>query len=102
MPIASVSSVQGDAEQSKMQVDDDSQLLDEQEAAEEIGMSVSYLQRDRCHGKTGNRTPGPPYYKIGRRVVYKRADLHVWLEQRRVDRPVRAGGNPHADKRCPD
>ncbi|MFN0114178.1 MAG: helix-turn-helix transcriptional regulator [Paracoccaceae bacterium] len=28
---------------------------------------------------------GPPYYKLGRKVVYRGADLNAWAEARRVD-----------------
>lgn len=59
---------------------------DEDGAAEYIGMSTSYLRMDRLRGNVGNRTPGPPYYKIGRSVRYDVRDLDTWLEQRRVDR----------------
>ena len=62
------------------------QKLSEQEAAAHIKMTPSYLQRDRCEGVTGNRTPGPPFYRIGRRIFYKRSDLDAWLEKHRVDR----------------
>lgn len=59
---------------------------DEEAAAEHIGMSVSYLRMDRQRGTVGNRTPGPPYYKIGRSIRYDVRDLDAWLETRRVDR----------------
>ena len=57
-------------------------------AAEHIGMSMSYLRMDRLRGNTGNRTPGPSYYKIGRSVRYDVRDLDKWLDARRVDRSV--------------
>lgn len=28
---------------------------------------------------------GPPFYKLGRKVVYRGADLNVWAEGNRVD-----------------
>ena len=60
--------------------------LSEQDAAAYIGMSPAYLQRDRCEGVVGNRTPGPPFYRIGRRILYKQSDLDAWLEKHRVER----------------
>ncbi len=57
----------------------------EGEAARYIGMSCMYLRISRCEGHRQGRTPGPPYYKIGRSVRYDLADLDRWLEQRRVD-----------------
>lgn len=54
--------------------------LSEQQAAIYTGMSVSYLQKARCNGPTGNRTPGPAFKKIGNRVIYDIADLDAWLD----------------------
>jgi len=34
-------------------------------------------------GDRGNRTPGPPFIKIGRSVRYLVSDLDEWLEQHR-------------------
>ena len=50
------------------------------EAANYIGMSDSYLRVDRSQGPGENRTPGPPYTRKGRRVIYLREDLDAWLE----------------------
>jgi predicted DNA-binding transcriptional regulator AlpA len=41
-----------------------------------VGLSQSTLAKLRL---TGN---GPPYCKLGRRVVYRREDLEAWLESR--------------------
>ena len=60
--------------------------LTEQEAAQYIGMSRSFLRQNRMTGLIGNRTPGPPYIKIGRSVRYQLSDLNVWLEQHRIKR----------------
>ncbi len=60
--------------------------LPESEAAAYIGMSVPFLRADRCRGHIGNRTPGPAYFKLGRRVRYAIADLDAWLAAHRVDR----------------
>lgn len=64
-------------------------LLPETEAAHYIGMSVAYLRMDRCRGRVGNRTPGPPFLKLGRSVRYDVRDLDAWLAERRVDRSAR-------------
>ena len=58
-------------------------LMTEQPAAEHIGMSVAFLRAARQHGVLGNRTPAPPYLKIGRAVRYLRSDLDRWLAERR-------------------
>ena len=28
---------------------------------------------------------GPPFYKLGRKIVYRGADLNAWAEAQRVD-----------------
>ena len=49
--------------------------LRDPEAAEYIGMSESFLRQSRLGGIRENRTPGPPFVKIGRAVRYLREDL---------------------------
>ena len=55
--------------------------LTEQQAALYLSMSRSFLRQGRMHGDRENRTPTPPYYKIGRSIRYKISDLDNWLEQ---------------------
>ena len=57
--------------------------LSEVEAANYIGMSQSFLRQARMNGKRLNRTPGPPFTKIGRKVLYLKDDLDGWLEAHR-------------------
>lgn len=60
------------------------QLLTEAEAAQYIGMSTSYLKKARVSGHVGNRTPGPAFHRMGRRVVrYLKSDLDAWLSSKR-------------------
>ncbi len=47
------------------------------EAAGYINLAASTLTKKRLYGD------GPTYFKIGRRVIYKREDLDVWLERHR-------------------
>lgn len=63
-----------------------SKLLDEREAARLIGMSVAFLRADRYHGHVGNRTVGPPFYRIGRAIRYAPEDLQRWVAAQRVER----------------
>ena len=56
-------------------------VLNEQEAATYIGMSISYLRQDRCYGAIGGRTPGPRFLKYGRAVRYRVVHLNEWLDQ---------------------
>jgi hypothetical protein len=56
-----------------------------------LGFRVSEsFMRSFTRGVTGNRTPPPPHYKIGKWVRYDQADLDAWLDERRVDPAQRA------------
>jgi predicted DNA-binding transcriptional regulator AlpA len=48
------------------------------DAARIVGLSESTLAKMRLNGN------GPTYCKLGRRVVYRLADLEQWLESRTV------------------
>ncbi len=61
------------------------QLLTEKQAAPYIGMSRSFLRQSRMNGKRQNRTAGPPFLKIGRKVLYLADDLDDWLQEHRRD-----------------
>ena len=52
-------------------------FLDTRRAAKVIGMSRRTLEKWRTLGK------GPPYLKLGRRVLYSSTDLEAWIESRR-------------------
>ncbi|MGX7345436.1 helix-turn-helix domain-containing protein [Acetobacter pasteurianus] len=45
------------------------------EAAELIGVSVRTLEKYRCTGG------GPPFLKVGSRVLYLREDVEAWLQR---------------------
>lgn len=51
----------------------------EQEASEYICMSRSFLRQSRMEGNRENRTPAPPFIKIGRAIRYMKDDLDNWL-----------------------
>lgn len=55
----------------------DRSLVDTRRAAKVIGMSRRTLEKWRALGK------GPPYLKLGRRVLYSTTDLEAWLKTRR-------------------
>lgn len=57
----------------------------ERAAAEYISMSSSFLRQSRMDGIRENRTPGPPFVKIGRAVRYLREDLDQWLQAHRQE-----------------
>lgn len=62
-----------------------SRFLTTQEAAQMIGMSASFLKRSRMEGTVGDRTPAPPFYRIGRAIRYHQDDLQKWMEVFRCD-----------------
>ena len=59
-------------------------LLKEKDAAQHIGMSVSYLQHARCYGVTGGGGSGPVHIKLGRSVRYRVSDLERWIKENTV------------------
>ena len=67
----------------------DRDYLTEREAAELIGMSVSFLRAARSRGVLGNRTPPPPHLQMGRAIRYSRRALDEWMSARRVDPAAR-------------
>ena len=52
-------------------------LMSTSEAALYLGLSASFLNKLRCTGG------GPGYVKLGRRVLYPKAELEAWIEARR-------------------
>ena len=56
----------------------------EPEAAAHCGLAPATLATMRCRGS------GPPYFKLGRRVVYSLRDLDKWLAARRVNNTTNA------------
>jgi len=52
--------------------------LTRQEAADWLRLKVSTLEADAV-----TRRLGVPFYKIGRRPLYRRSDLAAWVEARR-------------------
>jgi predicted DNA-binding transcriptional regulator AlpA len=51
--------------------------LDTRQAADHVGLSKSTLDKMRVYGG------GPPFSKLGRRVVYDSGDLDAWLDANR-------------------
>jgi predicted DNA-binding transcriptional regulator AlpA len=51
-------------------------LLNQREAAELCRLSPRTLERFRCTGF------GPRFHKIGRRVLYRHADIETWVASR--------------------
>lgn len=55
------------------------EYFSEREVSQHYGISTGTLQNMRCQGR------GPRYFKFGRAVRYKRADLEAFMEQGRVE-----------------
>ena len=50
-------------------------LLDTEEAASLVRLKPNTLEKMRFHKR------GPTYVKLGRKVFYRREDLHLWVDQ---------------------
>ena len=60
--------------------------FNETEAGIYTGMSRSFLAQSRMDRfKREGRTPGPPYLKVGGRILYLKEDLDNWLREHRVE-----------------
>lgn len=64
--------------------------LNEADAALYLGVSVSSLRKSRMNGPRANHFPPPPYVKLGRRVIYRAADLAQFLESNLATLPAGA------------
>jgi len=70
------------------QIEQAKRALSEAQAACYIGMSRSFLRQDRMNGHRENRTPGPRFIRIGKRIRYLVDDLDAFLEAHAVEREV--------------
>src|SRR5438105_4069016 len=52
------------------------ELLDSEQAAAYLRLARQTLARRRCEGTS------PPFFKVGRQVLYDRHDLDVFLDER--------------------
>jgi len=55
------------------------EILNDVEAADFLGLSAANLRRGRW------KKTGPPFVRLGRRIVYKISDLQEYLDRHRVD-----------------
>ena len=70
------------------------ELLTETEAAQYLGVKPQTLRLWRSTGHIPGRREGPPYVRLGARLIrYAAADLSRWLEQRK------SGGEHGEDKK---
>jgi hypothetical protein len=57
---------------------DNDSVIDAAAAAAFTGLAIATLAKLRCVGG------GPKFFKLGRKVLYRRGDLADWLNARRV------------------
>jgi len=55
------------------------ELLEDDEVAEELHNETKTLANWRT------KRIGPPFIRVGKRVLYRRSDLEKWLESKRVE-----------------
>lgn len=58
----------------------DKKLLNEQETAQYLNMSRSWLRQARCYQWSN----APPYLRLGRSIRYSIKDLDAWIESQAV------------------
>ena len=63
-------------------------LLDEKQAVQYLGVSLSYLRKGRTEGAPGGRTQSPSFVRVGGRVYYRRPDLDNWVSSLASQRVV--------------
>jgi len=56
-----------------------SRVIDDNEAANELGLAVQTLRNWR------NKCKGPPYLKIGRSIRYQVEDIETYKRKKRID-----------------
>ncbi|WP_306253159.1 AlpA family transcriptional regulator [Parvularcula sp. IMCC14364] len=59
-----------------MDTTDDNELFVTEQAADFLGLSVSWMMKARVTGD------GPPFAKLSRRVMYRKSDLIAWVSER--------------------
>ena len=65
--------------------------VSEEVAARYLCLSVSALRKSRMNGEREGHLPPPPFVRLGRRVIYRLADLDRYLEANVVASPPVTG-----------
>jgi predicted DNA-binding transcriptional regulator AlpA len=63
---------------------EDSLLMNEKQAAEFLGLSLSYLRKSRMQAQLSGKREMPPYIKLKKLVYYRKPDLIAWLDRQTV------------------
>lgn len=70
--------------------DRDDEHLTEFQVAAESPLGVAWLRAKRLRGAAGDGDAGPPFYRVGRKITYRRGDVRAYLEAHKVDRSKNA------------
>jgi predicted DNA-binding transcriptional regulator AlpA len=62
-----------------MSTNDSRELLTSEETADLVRLPLSTLYVFNSQGV------GPPRYKVGRRILYRRSEVMAWVESRRIN-----------------
>ncbi len=68
----------------------DDEYLNEGQVTAEFPLGVRWLQKKRQEGSAGTGDAGPPFYKVGDNVRYRRGDVKAYMASRKVDRSKNA------------
>jgi hypothetical protein len=71
-------------------VNRDDDHLTEYQVEAAFPLTVPWLRAKRLRGVAGDGDAGPPYYKVGRKITYRRGDLRAYMEAHKVDRSKNA------------
>lgn len=64
----------------------DDEHLSEYQVEAEFPLGVPWLRAKRLKGTAGGADAGPPFYRIGRKITYRRGDVRAYLEAHKIDR----------------
>jgi hypothetical protein len=74
----------------------DPAAMDEVNAANYCGLSIGFLRRARQTDPGPRRAPGPPFIRVGSRVLYLKEDLDTYLRAHRTGGGSVSSGAPMA------
>ena len=81
--LKSPSAPAGDRDETR--INEEEEWLSPEQAAPHLRVCTSFLAKRRQEKHPHLMRQGPPFYKIGGRIWYKKSDLDRWREARRFD-----------------
>lgn len=70
--------------------DRDDDHLNEYQVEAAFPLTVPWLRAKRLKGSAGDGDAGPAFYKVGRKITYRRGDVRAYLEAHKIDRSKNA------------